>query len=128
MIIHTISTAQTADKVVVLSHENIVEEGIHQHLLAQKGAYHKLIISQTLNTKHVDGADGIDANRPMEEEANLEKAMTDNLQIPKKAVDQGELKEEEMTRTTETLHVSSPRPAISISLSLRSKDTFGQSS
>ena len=39
MIIHKISAVQTADNIIVLNHEKIVEEGTHQHLLAQKGVY-----------------------------------------------------------------------------------------
>ena len=64
MIAHKLSTVHKADKIVVLSHGKIIEEGTHQHLLAQKGAYHKLVNSQTLNTKHVGGDDSIDANGP----------------------------------------------------------------
>lgn len=50
MIAHKLSTVQKADKIVVLSHGQVIEQGTHQQLLADKGSYHKLVHSQTLET------------------------------------------------------------------------------
>ncbi|KAJ5313903.1 uncharacterized protein N7443_000787 [Penicillium atrosanguineum] len=50
MIAHKLSTVQRADKIIVLSHGKVIEQGTHQQLLADKGSYHKLVHSQTLDT------------------------------------------------------------------------------
>lgn len=42
MVAHRLSTIQHADKIIVLSHGEIIEEGNHQELLKQKGRYYKL--------------------------------------------------------------------------------------
>ena len=42
MVAHRLSTIQHADKIIVLSHGEILEEGNHQELLKKKGAYYKL--------------------------------------------------------------------------------------
>ena len=42
MVAHRLSTIQHADKIIVLSHGNILEEGNHQELLKKKGRYYKL--------------------------------------------------------------------------------------
>ncbi|KAJ5637430.1 hypothetical protein N7490_007309 [Penicillium lividum] len=52
MIAHKLSTVQRADKIVVLSHGEVIEQGTHQQLLAYKGSYHKFVHSQTLNTNN----------------------------------------------------------------------------
>ncbi|KAJ5713554.1 uncharacterized protein N7483_010735 [Penicillium malachiteum] len=52
MIAHKLSTVQKADKIVVLSHGKVVEQGTHQELLAAKGSYHKLVSLQNLDTNN----------------------------------------------------------------------------
>ena len=42
MVAHRLSTIQHADKIIVLSHGAIIEEGNHQELLKLKGRYYKL--------------------------------------------------------------------------------------
>ena len=42
MVAHRLSTIQHADKIIVLSHGEILESGNHQELLKKKGAYYKL--------------------------------------------------------------------------------------
>lgn len=42
MVAHRLSTIQHADKILVISHGRIIEEGNHFELLAKKGAYYEL--------------------------------------------------------------------------------------
>ena len=42
VIAHRLSTIQNADKILVLDHGKIVEEGSHQELLNKGGVYHQL--------------------------------------------------------------------------------------
>ncbi|MBR4961830.1 MAG: ABC transporter ATP-binding protein [Clostridia bacterium] len=42
MVAHRLSTIQHADKIIVLSHGKILEEGSHSRLLEQKGRYYEL--------------------------------------------------------------------------------------
>lgn len=42
MVAHRLSTIQHADKIIVLSHGQIIEEGSHQQLLKLKGSYYNL--------------------------------------------------------------------------------------
>ena len=42
MVAHRLSTIQHADKIIVLSHGKILEEGSHSQLLEQKGRYYEL--------------------------------------------------------------------------------------
>lgn len=46
VIAHRLSTIQHADRVVVLSEGQVVEEGDHDELLAQEGLYHRLVHKQ----------------------------------------------------------------------------------
>ena len=46
MVAHRLSTVQHADKILLLSHGEIVEEGDHKELLAKKGRYYKLYTLQ----------------------------------------------------------------------------------
>lgn len=47
IVAHKLSTVQRADKIIVLSKGRLVEQGTHQELLAQKGAYFNLVNAQT---------------------------------------------------------------------------------
>ncbi|MBR6120741.1 MAG: ABC transporter ATP-binding protein [Oscillospiraceae bacterium] len=46
IVAHRLSTVQHADRILVLSHGEIVEQGTHQELLAAKGRYYKLYTLQ----------------------------------------------------------------------------------
>ena len=46
IVAHRLSTIQHADKIIVLSHGEIIEEGNHIELLRQKGRYHSLYMMQ----------------------------------------------------------------------------------
>ena len=52
VIAHRLSTVQNADKIVVINEGEIVEEGSHDKLLAQNGAYSTLYNAQFKNKKH----------------------------------------------------------------------------
>ncbi|MFV0539732.1 MAG: ABC transporter ATP-binding protein [Aestuariibaculum sp.] len=47
VIAHRLSTIQNADEIVVLNKGEIVEQGKHSELIAQKGVYHKLVEMQS---------------------------------------------------------------------------------
>jgi ABC-type multidrug transport system fused ATPase/permease subunit len=46
VIAHRLSTIEHADRIVVLDHGRIVEQGKHKALLEQNGAYAKLYAAQ----------------------------------------------------------------------------------
>ena len=46
VIAHRLSTIQNADRILVIGGGNIAEQGTHDELMAQKGAYYKLYMSQ----------------------------------------------------------------------------------
>ena len=46
VIAHRLSTIMNADKILVLYNGSIVEEGVHDELVARKGMYHQLVQKQ----------------------------------------------------------------------------------
>ena len=46
VIAHRLSTIQNADKILVMEHGDVMEQGTHAELMAQKGVYYKLYASQ----------------------------------------------------------------------------------
>ena len=49
VIAHRLSTIQNADKIIVLHRCEIVEQGKHLEVLAQKGTYQKLVEMQSFD-------------------------------------------------------------------------------
>ena len=59
IVAHRLSTIQHADKIIVLSHGEIVEEGNHFELLAKKGRYHGLYMLQFEKARLASGMTSI---------------------------------------------------------------------
>lgn len=49
VIAHRLSTIKKADRIFVINHGKICEEGNHEQLMAQKGAYYELYQAQFKN-------------------------------------------------------------------------------
>jgi ATP-binding cassette subfamily B protein len=56
VIAHRLSTIQRADKILVMHHGRLREQGTHQELLAQRGIYYKLYLLQYREGEAGDGA------------------------------------------------------------------------
>lgn len=54
-IAHRLSTVRKAHKIIVLAKGKLVEQGTHDELLEQKGAYHHLVDAQELQPSSQDG-------------------------------------------------------------------------
>jgi len=47
VIAHRLSTVQNADKIVVIHHGRVAEQGTHSELLGHNGIYYKLHLAQS---------------------------------------------------------------------------------
>ena len=52
VIAHRLSTIKRADKIIVLQHGRVMEQGTHEQLLAMGGHYSQLYQGQTLGAEH----------------------------------------------------------------------------
>jgi ATP-binding cassette subfamily B protein len=52
VIAHRLSTIRSADQLLVINGGRIIEHGDHESLLAQKGFYHSLYMSQYRTVSH----------------------------------------------------------------------------
>jgi ATP-binding cassette subfamily B protein len=55
VIAHRLSTIRNADMVLVINHGEIIERGTHDSLLAARGFYYHMYMSQFKGTNHVEG-------------------------------------------------------------------------
>lgn len=46
VVAHRLSTVRHADKIIVLDHGKVIEEGTHEELTARRGAYYTLVKNQ----------------------------------------------------------------------------------
>src|SRR5690625_2117684 len=52
VIAHRLNTIQEADKIIMLEHGEIIEQGSHEELLEQEGNYYQLYTGQLLENTH----------------------------------------------------------------------------
>jgi len=64
IVAHRLSTIQRADRIIVLHHGEIREQGSHQELLAQRGLYWKLYKLQYADTANRQGREFEEADEP----------------------------------------------------------------
>ncbi len=64
IVAHRLSTIQRADRIIVLHHGEIREQGSHQELLAQRGLYWKLYKLQYADTTNRQGREFEEADEP----------------------------------------------------------------
>jgi len=75
MISHRLKTVHNADKILVLHHGKVVEEGTHDSLMAKKGHYHSLVEKQNLTAhgheKHGSNKEHANGNGNANESSSL---------------------------------------------------------
>ncbi|KAH0822407.1 hypothetical protein GEV33_000384 [Tenebrio molitor] len=87
IVAHRLSTIRNADRIVVLSDGKVIEEGNHAQLMAEKGAYHSLLVSHGLRetedvfTEDKEVLNGISNVAKVSETAMVESASEEKLQL-----------------------------------------------
>jgi ATP-binding cassette subfamily B (MDR/TAP) protein 1 len=85
IVAHRLSTIRNADRIVVISEGKVIEEGNHAQLMAEKGAYHSLVVSQGLSetedvfTEDKEVLNGISNVVKVSETAMTESTSEENL-------------------------------------------------
>ncbi|KAH0821045.1 hypothetical protein GEV33_001746 [Tenebrio molitor] len=85
IVAHRLSTIRNADRIVVVSEGKVIEEGNHAQLMAQKGAYHSLVVSQGLSetedvfTEDKEVSSGVKNVAKVSETAMIESTSEENL-------------------------------------------------
>ena len=59
---HKLSSATTADKILVLEYGELIEQGNHQELMEAKGKYYTLFSTQA--KRYIENADHVELDRP----------------------------------------------------------------
>ena len=75
VIAHRLSTIKTADNIVVMSHGKIVEQGSHDQLLEQRGAYFRLVEAQRISAEREED-DAEETSQLNETEERLVRSIT----------------------------------------------------
>jgi len=76
VIAHRLSTIKHADNIVVMSEGRIVEQGRHDELLEQRGAYHSLVKAQRIGAELMEAEEGDPEKFLMDEGENLARVHT----------------------------------------------------
>jgi ATP-binding cassette, subfamily B (MDR/TAP), member 1 len=76
VIAHRLSTIKHADNIVVMSEGRIVEQGRHDELLEQRGAYHSLVKAQRIGAELKEAEEGDPEKFLMDEGENLARVHT----------------------------------------------------
>ncbi|KAH0820874.1 hypothetical protein GEV33_001917 [Tenebrio molitor] len=85
IVAHRLSTIRNADRIVVVSEGQVIEEGNHAQLMAEKGAYHSLVVSQGLSetedvfTEDKEVSSGVKNVAKVSETAMTESTSEENL-------------------------------------------------
>ncbi|KAJ3619098.1 hypothetical protein MTP99_005885 [Tenebrio molitor] len=85
IVAHRLSTIRNADRIVVVSEGKVVEEGDHAQLMAERGAYHSLVVSQGINeteevfTENKEVLNGVNNVAKVSETAMIETTSEEKL-------------------------------------------------
>jgi ABC-type multidrug transport system ATPase subunit len=95
---HRLSTIRSADSVVAIKDGQVVEQGTHKELLAQKGLYHSLVQAQVQGRGEVIDEEEVDEEAVAEKQRMLEKTLAETRRKSFTALD-----DDEVMPITETL-------------------------